>query len=128
MSNPEPLQALLLAGTRAGEADSVARAAGVPCKALAPVAGRPMIEHSLATLLDSPGIGRIEVAMRARETIAADAPGLAGWLEREEVQLIEPQVSPARTVAAALDRLPAGAPLLVTTADHALLSAAMLEQ
>lgn len=118
---------LVLAGSRAGETDVIARSAGVPCKALAAAAGRPMIERSLGVLLDSPRLGAIEVALPAATDIAA-APDLADWQARGRVRFVEPAASPVRTVAAALARLAPGQPLLVTTADHALLDAAILNQ
>lgn len=128
MSGPGRLRALLLAGSRAGERDAVARRAGVSCKALASVAGRPMIERSLGVLLASPRIAAVDVALPPQAPVAAEAPGLAAWLGQGRVRSLTPASSPARTVGAALDRLPAGEWLLVTTADHALLDAAMLDQ
>lgn len=128
MSDRRGLRALLLAGSREGETDAIARGAGVSCKALAPVAGLPMIERSMEVLLNSPRLGAIEVALPPRARVSVDAPRLAGWLEQRRVQRVDPEKSPARTVAAALQRLAPGEPLLVTTADHALLDAAMLGQ
>lgn len=128
MSGRGELRVLLLAGNREGEHDAVAVGAGVSCKALAPIAGRPMIERCLEVLLGSPRIGRIDVALPRRASIASEAPRLAEWVERDLVQLVEPASSPARTVDAALDGLSPDVPLLVTTADHALLDAVMLEQ
>lgn len=128
MSGRGELRALVLAGSREGEADDIARNAGVSCKALAPVAGGPMIERSLRVLLASPRIGRIDVALSPRTNIASAAPHLADWLEQDLVRLVEPASSPARTVNAALDDMPLNESLLITTADHALLDAAMLAQ
>lgn len=128
LSGRGKLHALLLAGSRAGEQDAVAHGAGVSCKALAPVAGRPMIERSLDVLLASPRIAAIDVALPAHASIAAEAPGLANLLKRGNVHSVAPASSPARTVGAALDRLPLDEWLLVTTADHALLDPAILDQ
>lgn len=128
MSGLGDLRALVLAGSRQGERDVIAQRAGVSCKALAPLAGRPMIEHGLETLLDSPRITAVEVALPGQADLRAEAPRLAGWLDGGLVRLVEPAPSPARTVAAALERLPPDQQLLITTADHALLAPAMLEQ
>lgn len=128
MSAAAPLRALLLAGSRRGETDAVARAAGVACKALAPVAGVPMVERSLEPLLASPRLGAVEVALPAGIHLAEAAPRLAGWLAKGRVAQVEPADSPARTVADALARVPPGGSLLVATADHALLDAAILER
>lgn len=128
MSSRGELRALVLAGSREGETDDIARNAGVSCKALAPVAGGPMIERALRVLLACPRIGRIEVALAPQASIASAAPHLAGWLEQNLVQLVAPASSPARTVDAALDEMSLNESLLITTADHALLDTAMLAQ
>jgi len=104
--------AVVLAGSR-GPSDPVARAAGVEHKAFAPLAGRPMIEHVLAALRAVGEIGDIAVS------IGPQAPLLTG-----DVLRLEAGATPAASAAAALDRL--GAPLLVTTADHPLLTARMV--
>ncbi|MEM6972895.1 MAG: NTP transferase domain-containing protein [Pseudomonadota bacterium] len=106
--------ALVLAGSRGG-ADPVADAAGVAFKAFAPIVGRPMIAWPLAALAASERIGAVHVS------INADAPALP---EGAVAERIAPAASPATSVLAAFEAL--GAPLLITTADHALLSPAML--
>lgn len=102
------LTVLVLAGERA-EGDPMARAAGVALKALLPVAGTPMLTRVVEALRATDGIGRIAVSIPRPD--AVDDPTL-------ETLLTEP--SPCRSVLAAIDRLPM--PLLVTTADHALLT------
>lgn len=102
------LTVLVLAGERA-EGDPMAKSAGVALKALLPVAGTPMLTRVVAALRASDGIGRIAISIPRPE--AVDDPTL-------ETLLTEP--SPCRSVLAAIDRLPT--PLLVTTADHALLT------
>ncbi|MDT8344131.1 MAG: NTP transferase domain-containing protein [Thermohalobaculum sp.] len=103
--------ALILAGSR-GAADPVAQAAGVSHKAFAEIAGRTMIAR-VAEALTAAGIGRILVS------IEPDAPALPDGLER-----LDAAASPARSVAAALAA--AATPILVTTADHPLLTPAMV--
>lgn len=105
--------ALVLAGQRPGETDPLAEAAGVACKALVPVAGVPMLPRVVAALRAAGGVGRV-VVLGDPATLPA---GLAELLPAAE--------SPSAGVAAALGRF--GAPLLVTTADHPLLTAAMVE-
>jgi len=122
------LHALVLAGSRGGETDAVARQAGVACKAFAPVAGRPMMERVLQVLLLDGRVDSIELALPDRELCAGQAPGLEQWMANGRVQRVEPLASPAATVADALSRTPAQQRLLVTTADHVLLSAEILNQ
>lgn len=108
--------ALVLAGERAPGADPVAQATGAPCKALAPVAGRPMISWVLDALAGVDAVGRVLVS------IGAEAPALPeGPAER-----IPSGESPASSVLEVLDRV--GGPLLVTTADHPLLTAPLIAE
>lgn len=105
-------RALILAGSR-GPADAVAQAAGVAHKAFAPIAGRPMIEHVISALRAVPRITGIAVS------IAQDAPSLPEGVER-----LAAASGPAASTLAAFERL--GPPLLVTTADHPLLTPGMV--
>lgn len=104
--------ALILAGSR-GPSDPVAQAAGVAHKAFAPIAGRPMIEHVVAALRATPQVGDIAAS------IAPEATPLPDGVAR-----LDAQAGPAASTLAAFDRL--GAPLLVTTADHPLLTPGMV--
>lgn len=117
--------AIVLAGDR-GPDDPVATAAGVGCKALVPVGGRPMLLRVLDTLLGSPVIDSILVCgcstrllRQSAELGALVAAGRVGWVENEP--------SPSLSALAALGVLPDGRAVLVTTADHALLTPAMVE-
>jgi GTP:adenosylcobinamide-phosphate guanylyltransferase len=116
--------AILLAGERPGE-DGFARSRGVAAKALVPVAGEPMLARVARTLLASPSVGRILVLTQAPDALRSASPV---WLAEE------PRIGWARsgdTIAISIKAL-AGSeaapyPLLVTTADHALLSPWMVE-
>ena len=105
-------RALVLAGAR-GPEDAVARAAGVAHKAFAPVAGRPMIAHVLDAL------GAVAEIQEVAVSIAPDAPDLPAGVLR-----LDAGPGPAASTLAAFDRL--GPPLLVATADHPLLTPAMV--
>jgi CTP:molybdopterin cytidylyltransferase MocA len=109
--------ALVLAGQRAG-IDPMAAAAGVSHKALLPVAGVPMLLRVVAALRATPGITRIVVCIETPQQVLAGVAGL------EDVLLRPAQPSPARSAAAGFAEF--GAPMLVTTADHALLTPAMV--
>lgn len=109
--------ALVLAGQRRGT-DPMAAAAGLSHKALLPVAGVPMLLRVLAALRATPGIGRIVVSIEEPEATLKGLDGLEGVVLRPS------DASPARSAAAVFAEF--GAPLLVTTADHALLTPAMV--
>ena len=107
------LTVLVLAGSR-GPDDPVAKAAGVSHKALAPVGGKPMIARVLRALAETPRIGRIVISTELPE-LARHVPAFGSV----PVETILAADSPSLSVKAALDAF--GTPLLVTTADHAML-------
>lgn len=111
---------VLILGGRRGGADPVAAAAGVSHKALAPVAGTPMLARVVATLRAALPGAEIGVAIDATPEIAA----LLATLGPLAVET--PGGSPCTTVAAAMARPEFAPPLLIATADHPLLTAAMV--
>ncbi|MDB5968137.1 MAG: MobA-like transferase protein [Hydrocarboniphaga sp.] len=111
------LTALVLAGSR-GPGDPLAVYAGVSHKALIEVGGRPMLERVVAALSAVAGISRIVVAIEIPEQLRESA-SLRAAAGNCELQVIDAADSPSASVAAGLRRF--GTPLLVTTADHALL-------
>ena len=113
------LTALVLAGSR-GPDDPMAQAFAVPHKALIAVAGTPMLLRVIAALGQTPEIARIVVIIEAPELVHV-LPGLKAAAGGKPVETFPAAGSPSRSVVAALARYPV--PLLVTTADHALLEA-----
>jgi GTP:adenosylcobinamide-phosphate guanylyltransferase len=111
--------AVVLAGSRPG-VDPFAQQHGTDLKALIPVGGVPMVRRPVDALLASDIIGDVHVLAQQPERIAAVLPA-------------DPRIKIARsgaTISVTLRMLcddPAVEwPLLVTTADHALLDAAMV--
>lgn len=104
------ITAIVLAGERPG-GDPFAATFGVAAKAIIPVGGVPMIDRVVAALEGCADIARVIV-------VGGDALAAV----RDDV---EPQRRTiAETVSALVER--GQFPLLVTTADHALLNAAMI--
>lgn len=118
--------ALVLAGDR-GADDPVARHVGAPCKALSPVAGIALLERVLTTLSQSPAISAIQVVGPSAALLDTH-PELPALLERFGARWIAPGPSPSRSAAAALATVAPTQPVLLTTADHALLTGDMVEQ
>jgi len=118
------IDALVLAGRRPGEIDPLAGVENVPHKALLVAGGKPLIRRVIEALTASARIERIAVAAPAdvREAIGAALSGLDRWA------FTDPAGAPAGTALAHLDGAPAGRGLLVTTCDHALLSADMVRR
>jgi GTP:adenosylcobinamide-phosphate guanylyltransferase len=101
--------ALVLAGSRGG-ADPLAAYAGVTDKALIEVAGETMLAH-VVNALRAAGAARIAVSASS-QSVAERAAALGA-------EPLAAAPGPSRSAAEGLAQL--GAPLLVTTADHALL-------
>ena len=121
-----PFTVLVLAGDR-GPQDPVAQAAGVEHKCLAPVAGRTMLERVVAALAASDGVGDIAVSLN-RPAVLDRLPALASLVAGGRLRALESAGSPSRSVLKAVEELGAPFPLLITTADHALLTPAMVER
>lgn len=121
-----PVTAILLAGARPIP-DPLAQAAGVAVKPLVPVAGQPMINHPARALVAHPVIGRVIVLTQAPELFAAD-PATAWLAEHPKVAFERSGSGIAASLLALMDRADLPMPLLMTTADHVLLDAAMLDQ
>lgn len=113
------LTALVLAGTRPG-GDPLAEYAGVSHKALISIGGVAMLQRVLLALAGVPAIARIVVAIDRAELVAA-LPDCG-----KPVTVLPAQGGPSASVAHAL--VIEGTPLLVTTADHALLQSAWIEE
>lgn len=117
--------AIVLAADRR-PADPVARAAGAPCKALSPVGGVPMVLRVLEALAAAEAVGPRLLCGPPR-SVLAQAPALQALIDAGEIGWIAPQDSPSASAAAALAALPETAPVLVTTADHALLDSRIVD-
>ncbi|MEO6079298.1 MAG: nucleotidyltransferase family protein [Steroidobacteraceae bacterium] len=113
------LTALVLAGVRPG-GDPLAEHAGVSHKALIDIGGVAMLQRVLLALAGVPAIARIVVAIDRPDLVAA-LPDCG-----RPVTVLPARSGPSASVAHALDA--EGAPLLVTTADHALLQSAWVEE
>lgn len=125
MTGPRQFTAIVLAGSRPGGADPVAAATGVAYKCMAPIAGTPMVLRVLAPLAASPDIGRILLVADPASGVGTLAP-VAELIAQGRLLIIPPVATPATSVLAALEQVVAF-PVLVTTADHALLDAAILD-
>jgi CTP:molybdopterin cytidylyltransferase MocA len=102
--------ALVLAGSRSGAADPVATYAGAAHKALIHLGGETLLARV---------IGALRVSGAAPIAVVTSHPGVRAEAERLGVETLDEAAGPSLSVRAGAERL--GTPLLVTTADHALL-------
>lgn len=112
--------ALVLAGSRPG-GDPLARAAGLPSKALLPVGGVAMVLRVVRALQGAAAVEGIVVCGLSPAEIGAN-PELASLAAARAVAFLAGSATPSASVVAAVEELPGCFPLLVTTGDHPLLS------
>lgn len=113
--------ALLLAGSRPG-GDPFAKRYGVELKPLIPILGEPMVLRPVRALLASERIESVRLLSQEPDKIAAVLIDDSRWS-------VEPSSGTiAETLEALCNAPTARWPMLVTTADHALLDTAMIDQ
>lgn len=113
--------ALVLAGRRGSADDPLAPVMGsAPHRALIEVHGVPMLVRVLRALRGSSRIGRIYVSIDLPEVLEKVGE-LEPWLRDGSLVVQQATTSPSRSVREVLEGPAQGAPVLVTTADHALL-------
>lgn len=110
---------VVLAGSRPG-GDPFAAEKGANLKALIPVGGVPMVRRPVEALLASELIADVHVLAQQPEHIAAALP------TDPRVKIGRSQATIAETLLALCENPATQWPLLVTTADHALLDPEMI--
>lgn len=117
--------AILLAGERPG-GDPLAAHFGVSSKALIPIAGVSMLRRVAATLLSVPQLRRIVIlAQEPGALLVGDAADLEN---HPRIVLGRSSAGIASSIASVVGSDLAPWPVLITTADHALLTAAMVSE
>ena len=113
--------AVVLAGSRPGR-DTFAGQFGAELKALIPVAGEPMVCRPVRALLETKKVVKILVLSQSPEPIAAVLP------KSRRIKALESQGTIAEAIESLILKRAAQFPILVTTADHALLDAQMVDE
>ena len=113
--------AIVLAGSRPGR-DTFAESFGTDLKALIPIAGEPMVRRPVQALLASANVGTIIVLSQAPDRIRAALP------DDPRIECRPSRATIAETMLGFVDDLGTSWPLLVTTADHALLDTATVDE
>jgi len=136
-------RAIVLAGERPG-GNALARALDLPAAVLAPLAGTPCLQRVVDALLGSATVDRITLCGPA-ESVTRNHDTVRALVERPEVDWIAPAAGPAASALAGAgladgvtgtgteDDVATGAgagndfPLLLTSGDHGLLTAAIVD-
>jgi len=123
---PNPaFTALVLAGER-GPTDPLTEGTDADCKALVPIGGTPMLFRVLDALSDSDEVGPILISGPDRSQME-QSRHLTEGIAADRWDWCPPGASPATSAYTALQSLPQESPVLLTTADHALLSAEIVD-
>ena len=121
MARGVSVTAIVLAGQRPGS-DPLAAHFGTDLKALIPVAGESMVRRPVRALLASRGVKQVLVVGQQRKRLAEGLGDLA------EIEVRESKGTIADTILGLCSDPATPWPLLVTTADHALLNPAIVTQ
>lgn len=117
--------ALVMAGSRKGVDDPVARLQGKSHKCLVEIDGVVMLERVISALIQSGHLGRIFVSIE-NEAVLRPVPQLAAWLDESRIAVVPSRHSLAASVLAAADQIPNPFPLFITTGDNALHTAELI--
>ena len=121
MNNPRTKFAAIVLAADRGPDDPVARAAGVPCKSLTPIGGIPMVFRVVKTLEASREISAINLC-GPPDSIVKQTTDLGDLIASGKVKWYANQATPSTSAYQVLQHLPDEVPVLLTTADHALLN------
>lgn len=117
--------AVVLAGRRAAD-DPLAQRGGKSCKAFVEVAGKAMLTHVLEALEASERVGAVALCVEDSAALE-EAPEAAARAADGRLRRLSAAATPSASVLAAFDALAGELPLLIVTADHPLLTPAMID-
>ncbi len=124
-NSQQKFTAVVLAADR-GPDDPVANAAGVRCKSLTPVDGTPMVFRVLDALAASHKINS-RILCGPPKSIVDQEPELGALITSGEVKWFKNKATPSSSAFHVLQSLPVETAVLLTTADHALLNARIVD-
>jgi CTP:molybdopterin cytidylyltransferase MocA len=117
--------AVVLSGDRSSS-DPLVQASGKGCKALIEIDGEPMVLRVLDALQQSQRVDHVFLSGPAESSVAAE-PRLAERIAQGLLQWRAPRASPSTSAASVLEEIPLQLPVLLTTADHPLLRAEIID-
>ncbi len=120
------MHAVVLAGDRGPDDPLVARIDAGSCKALLPIGGEAMLARVLTALQQARSIQTVAIAGPAQQQLASNR-SISALVEEKAIEWQPPQATPSRSAYQALSAVAAEQSVLLTTADHPLLTAAMID-
>ncbi len=116
-TNDKPLSVLLLAGRRPG-LDPIAEFFGTDFKVTAPVAGKPMIMHTLSSLESMMNISHIYVLSQSPDELKST---LGDYSPGEKVIFLKSGSGIASSILTAWKSIGLSVPFIITTADNCMI-------
>mgnify|MGYP001546670523 CR=1 FL=1 len=123
----QTITALVLAGSRQPH-DPVAAFRKKSLKAFADIGGHSMLKYVLHSLSECERIDRILVCIPEDADFLDECPDVLDFMAEPHIERIAPKESPSASVCHVMETETSGDNLLVTTADHPLLSKDILDQ
>lgn len=120
------MTALVLAASRKGYDDPVARLQNKSHKCLVTIDGIPMIERVLQTLIDSKCFARILVSIED-ESILSGLPSTRQWLDEKSIELVSSAENLGDSLIKLVKNKDAVLPMVITTGDNALHTADLVK-
>ena len=118
--------AVILAGER-GPGDPLIRVTGSCCKAMIEIDGIPMILRVLQALETATRVDTRLISGPEHDQLAT-VPALDDLVTSRAVEWCAPGPTPSTSAYTAMQSIAPGQPVLVTTADHPLLTAAVIDE
>lgn len=123
--NQQRYTAVVLAADRTNK-DPITRHTGVACKAFAPVGGTPMVIRVIDALANCDLVSTI-ILCGPPESLHEHCPELKRRISSGLVKWIPNLDSPSRSAESAINSISSDIPVLLTTADHALLTTSIVQ-
>ncbi len=120
------MRAIVLAGDRGPDDPLVARFDAGGCKAFLQVGGQAMLARVISALQQASLIKGITIAGPPQQQLASNRE-VSALVEEQAVEWQAPLATPSSSAYQALSAIATDQPVLLTTADHPLLTAAMVD-
>ncbi|WP_417449850.1 NTP transferase domain-containing protein [Kordiimonas sp.] len=125
MTDKKQATALVLAASRRGAEDTVAKIQGVSHKCLVTLDGVVMLERVVREMVAADGIGRVYVSIES-EDLLRSVPALGDMLDRGEIHYVPSEENLYLSVAKSVEKIDKPWPLIITTGDNALHTTEMI--
>ncbi len=110
---------LVMAASRRGVDDPVAKIQGLSHKCLVTLDGQVMLERVLEALVDSGCFAKIHVSVDRADILTA-TPAMKGWVDEGRVVFVQSHGNLADSVLKAVAEIDSPLPMIITTGDNAL--------